>query len=155
MTIELDKAQYVSLLKLAFLGQWVANSFREDRIEEFDAIEQHLMSYAGKFGVNDIALYDEKLKMWFPTKEMELAMHELIDEYNDDYFLEELVFRLARRDVLRKLGEEFESMTIEERIRTEQPFLDRYYDEFEKNGIENIEVFNDHATGGKGKLSVN
>ena len=155
MTIELDKTQYVSLLKIAFLGHWLANSFREETLVEFDAIEQHIMSYAKQFGANDIALYDEELKMWFSTKEMELTMHELIDEYNDDYLLEELAYRLARRDVLRKHGEEFQSMAMEERIRAEQPIVDMYYDEFEENGIENIEVVNDDATEDGGKLVIN
>jgi hypothetical protein len=156
MTIELSKAQYVSLLKIAFLGRWVANSFRYDRLQEFDAIEQHVMSYAKQFGANDIAGYVEKLKQWFPTKEMELAMHVFIDEYNDDYFYEELVESLARRDVLHKFGDEYEGMTIKEKIKIEQPFLDRYYDEIEKNGLENIGIIHDDGTRGSDrKLSIN
>jgi len=39
MTIELSKEQYVSLLKIAFLGEWMANSFREDRLPEYDDID--------------------------------------------------------------------------------------------------------------------
>ncbi len=44
MTIELSKEQYVFLLELAFLGEWVANSFRVERLPEYHAVESMLNS---------------------------------------------------------------------------------------------------------------
>jgi len=140
MTIELSKEQYVSLLKIAFLGEWMANSFREDRLPEYDDIDQHIMSFAKQTDLKDLVIYDKKLKRWFPTREMESDMHAYIDEYDEDYFAEELVYRLARRDVLKKYGDKFHEMSREENIRVEDPFLAKYYDELGKNGLQNIGI---------------
>jgi hypothetical protein len=145
VTIDLTKEQYISLLRIAFLGEWVANSFRINMLEEFEAIGQHIMSYAKEFGADDIAGYDKKLKRWFPTKEMELHMHEYIDEYNEDFFLEALVHRLARRDVRNAAGQSFKRMKLQDRLKAEEPFLEKYFEEIKKNGIENIGILRGSA----------
>jgi hypothetical protein len=99
------------------------------------------MSYANQFEVKEIVEYDGKLGMSFPSKAFELSMHEYIDEYNDDYFWEELVYKLARRDLLRKIGKNnFKNMSIEEKIKVEEPYVDKYGNEINKNGIENLEI---------------
>jgi hypothetical protein len=146
MTIELSEDQYKSLLKLAFLGQWVANSFRYERIEEFDDVEQHLMSFAKKAELKDTVVYNKKVKRWFPTKEFDLEMHFMIDAYQDDYFYEELVYKLAHRDAVKKHGVQYETMSIEERMKADDSFLDKYYAEIEENDVENIGIVHNPRT---------
>ena len=84
--------------------------------------------------------HDESDK-WFPTKELEERLSPLIDEYNEDNFWEDLVFDLARRDLIDRYGEdEVEKMDLKELITREQPFLDKYEQEFSKNGIRNLRI---------------
>jgi len=52
-----------------------------------------------------------------------------------------LIHRLARRDLIKKYGEaNVLSMTPDVLISSEAPFIEKYEDEFEMNGIENMEI---------------
>jgi hypothetical protein len=104
------------------------------------------MSYAKRFGADDLVVHGKKENRWFPTREMEDAMHVYIDEYDEDTFVDELVYRLARRDVLKIFGEQYYGMTMEERIKADEPFLEKYYTELGNNGIQNIGIVNDQGT---------
>jgi hypothetical protein len=65
----------------------------------------------------------------------------LIDEYNEEEFWEELVDRFARRDFMRKYGiEAISKMDTIERIKKDHPFLDKYYDEVYRYGIDRMEI---------------
>ena len=62
-----------------------------------------------------------------------------IDNYDDDTLWDELGYRLSLRDLVKDLGEEkYKEMTPEERIVSVSRLEDKYHEEFEKNGLENI-----------------
>ena len=68
-------------------------------------------------------------------------LEQYIDDYNNDNFGEELIYRLARRDLLKKYGEnKITKMRWEERLEKETPFIEKYEEEFEKYRIERIEI---------------
>jgi hypothetical protein len=144
MKINFTKKQYEDLVKLVYLGTWMVNAHRtDDRVEKYEDLEQYLLSFYKEFGMENFILFDEELKRFFPTKEFEeeTDVEQYIDEYNNDIFWEELIDRLARRDFIREYGEEnVLKMTWEERFEKEQPFIDKYDEEFEKNGIENLDI---------------
>jgi hypothetical protein len=86
--------------------------------------------------------YDEELEQYFPTSLLEdgPAM-QYIDEYDNDTFWDELTERLVERDVFRELGAgKLRKMTFEERWEAEEPLREKYGIEFEKNGIDNVEI---------------
>lgn len=144
MKINFTKKQYEDLVKLVYLGTWMVNAHRtDDRVEKYEELEQYILSFYKDFGMENFILFDEELKRFFPTKEFEeeTDVEQYIDEYNNDIFCEELIDRLARRDFIRAYGEEnLLKMTWEERFEKEQPFIDKYDEEFEKNGIENLDI---------------
>lgn len=144
MKINFTKKQYEDLVKLVYLGTWMVNAHRtDDRVEKYEELEQYILSFYKDFGMENFILFDEELKRFFPTKEFEeeTDVEQYIDEYNNDIFWEELIDRLARRDFIRAYGEEnLLKMTWEERFEKEQPFIDKYDEEFEKNGIENLDI---------------
>lgn len=107
MKISISKEQYKTLLKLCYLGNWMVNSFRnvEDNIEEFNDIEQHIFRFYKDFECDDLIEYDEEHDEYFPTRAFEEDQDEIIDEYNDDSFWEELTERLADRDLFMDYGE--------------------------------------------------
>jgi hypothetical protein len=85
MEIPFTKEQYKTLLQLLYFGEWVANSYKakEDKLyKESDRLEQHIFSYASKFGLDNLIEYDESLKKFVPTLSMEEKFHPLIDKYN-------------------------------------------------------------------------
>ena len=143
MKINITNKQYKSLMKLAYLGNWLANASRgaDETIAEFEDITQYVFSFVREYHLESwVERHDESDK-WFPTKELEERLSPLIDEYNEDNFWEDLVFDLARRDLIDRYGEdEVEKMDLKELITREQPFLDKYEQEFSKNGIRNLRI---------------
>jgi len=143
MKINFTKKQYEDLVKLIYLGTWMVNAHRtDDIVEKYEDLEQYLRSFYKDFDMEKYIEFDKKLNKFFPTREFEedTDVEQYIDEYNNDIFWEELIDRLARRDFIRAYGEEnLLKMTWEERFEKEQPFIDKYDEEFEKYGIERLE----------------
>lgn len=113
------------------------------KIVKFDELEQYIYSFSKDFGFEKFFEYDKKYEEYFPTREFEenTEIDKLHQEYDEDSFWEELIFRLSDRDFLnRYTSREISNMTIEERIKKEQIFRDKWYEETEKYGIERIDV---------------
>ena len=139
MEISLTKDQYENLIKLVFLGDWLVNSFRTDRISDFDELENHIYSHAQAFGLEKYVLYDEGAKEYFPTDAFEQSVVDYIEEYDEDNFWDELVHSLGQRDFVRHYGRAaIQKMKFEEMLEKEAPFVQKYADEFEKNGLRDL-----------------
>jgi hypothetical protein len=148
MEIKLTKEQYKNLLKLIYLGNWMVNAIRsgadgDEQIEKYNDIEQHIFSFAKDAGLEKYIEFDEKYNKFFPTIEFEEdpEIEKYRQDYDDEIFWQELADRLGTRDFIREYGEEvIEKMDQEERFIKLQEFIVKYEEEFEKNGIENLEV---------------
>jgi hypothetical protein len=146
MKIELTKEQLASLAKLAYLGNWLANSWRtEDVIEEYDEIESLVLEAAAKNGLEEYVEFDDEEKKAFPSAELEEKMAETVDFYNDNTFWDQLIYRMADRDYLRKHGEEsLEELTTETGMEREKPLVEKYEKEFNENGLDRLEIRRDN-----------
>lgn len=132
------------LIKLLNLGTWMANAHRtDDRIEEFEKFEQYILSFCKDFGVDGFVEYSEDLKMFFLTNDFleESGVEKLIDEYDNDTFWDQLIFRMAERDMIERYGEDaFGEMEFNERLEREGHFAEMYEEEFEENGLQNLRL---------------
>lgn len=139
MKIDFTPKQYRQMLDLLYLGEWVANSAKdeENRIVEYDELYQHVLSFAKGFGCDDIITYDESFEANIETMEYENAMQSHIAKYDEDVFWTELAERLAKRDVLEKLGNEAPN---EEVIGELFEIEEEYQKEFAENGLNHISV---------------
>lgn len=94
-------------------------------------------------GFKHFVSWDLKSEKFFPTREYEdqsPAMN-YIDEYDNYNFWDELVERLSFRDLLRQEGmEKLKEMGIEERIEKQESIREKYYKEFETNGLDTIKI---------------
>jgi len=142
MKITLTKEQYEILMRLVYLGNWVINGDRtEDRLGEYDKVENEIYSQAGTFGLSDLVEFDEASSSWLASRRFEDEATGVLDECIEDIFWDELARRLAWRDVLLNYGDEaVEGMTEEAKIRLESPYIDKYRDEIDKNGVMNLFV---------------
>ena len=79
---------------------------------------------------------------YFPSNEFEEGeVADLISEYDDDQFWEELPDRLAMRDFSREYDEQAAAaLDSKDFAAKSQPFLDKYWDEVEKHGIDRLEI---------------
>jgi len=140
MEIKLTKRQYEVLMRLVYLGNWVVNGFHaEDADEETDALENSIYGKARDFGLEKLVFYDEENDGWYPTNETEDQWLLGLDDYKNDMFWEELEYRLADRDLVAQYGEiQVDHMDPETRSKMETEIVDRYYEEFIKNGLKNL-----------------
>lgn len=142
--IRLTKKQFENLVKLVNLGNWIVNSYREeDTDDEFNELEEYIFSIAEDNGFDELVEFDPHLDSYYPTTQMEDENFEIIEEYNNEIFWDELVYRLARRDLVRELGEKnIEELDFEERMEKLLPLIEKYEIEFEKNGLDNFVLKN-------------
>ncbi len=146
MKIELTKEQLERLVKLVYLGNWLANSWRnEDVIEEYDEVESLVLNEANKHGFSEYSELDDVEKKYVPSHELEEKMTELVDFYNDNTFWDQLIFRMADRDYVRKYGDDaLDELETERGMEREKPLLEKYEKEFNEHGLDRIEVRRDN-----------
>ncbi|MBA4417173.1 MAG: hypothetical protein C0392_04585 [Syntrophus sp. (in: bacteria)] len=144
MKINLTAQQYEALIKIVYMGNGMINSIADEPEEnQFDRIEEYLLSLAKNFGFEDYALYDDKGKKYSPSRKLEedKAVTEYIHRYNDYTFWDKLIFNLARRDMAQEHGEgAVAKMSEEECFIKEQPFAEKYGKEFAMNGLKNLKI---------------
>jgi len=146
MKINITKKEYALLLDIFEMGIWVLNAHQIGEDPERDKyleVEQKFYSFAKDFGYGKYITYDKKLKEYFATQEFEdkSPAHDYISEFENDSFWEELIRRLAQRDLIRQEGrEKYLEMDGKERFTKEGIISEKYSDEFEENGLENLEV---------------
>jgi hypothetical protein len=145
MKIKFTKEQYENLMKLVYLGEWMANSHRtDDRIKKYDKLQKYIFSFAKDFGLEKY-VDDENVDDgdFYPTRffEEETDVNRLQEEYDNDAFWSELPDRLGERDFYEKYSEEdWEKMTREERFLKIQECIIKWEEEFDKNGIERLGI---------------
>jgi hypothetical protein len=143
MKIELTQKQYEALLKIVYLGSWMASSTKEEPEMEYENIEQYILSLAKNFKMENYVGFDKKLKSYFPTEAFENATDvvDQIEAYNEYTVWEALVLGLSRRDLIKKYGpEKAEQMSEEELLEKEFPLIQKYEEEFREYGFDNLYV---------------
>lgn len=147
MKIDLTKSQFESLLKLCYIGNWIANAQRtgakdDPMIKEYEAIYEYVQSHAPEFGFEDLVQWDEECKRYFATANFEESedTHGLIDEYDENSFWDDLTEKLADRDFSKAYSEkERKKMSFEESYIKRQPFEDKWDKEINKHGITKLD----------------
>ena len=147
MKIELTKEEYVDLLDLLHIAQWVlvAHKTKADPdSEKYGAVIQKFYALAAEMGRKDLIGYDAVRKKYLPTKTYEDTSPalEFIDEFVDHSFWDELIIRFAERDAARQSGgyEQLDLLGHEERHALVDPIEDRYAEEFNERGIDRLEL---------------
>lgn len=131
------------LLKLAYIARWVATYRNAEDAEEYLEIEEYLFSLADELGFEGYAEYNEDIEGYIPSLqfEAETNIRELINEYEDSVFWDQLISRLAYRDLVRLYGVEgIKNMDRKELLEKQEAVVKSYIQEFSRNGVENLEV---------------
>lgn len=137
--ITLTRQQFGTLLRIFYLGKWMLESHHDDFDIKFKK-EQELEQFIYAQADNDLVEFSADDGRFFPTAKWEEKMDGFIHDYDEHTFWEELAYRLADRDFTNEFGKKIEKMDAKERLGHQQKFLDKYMDEFEKNGIKNIKI---------------
>jgi hypothetical protein len=147
MKIDITKEEYVDLLDLFHIANWVLVAHKttvDPQAEKLETILQKFYAIAGEMGLGDLVEYDPARRKYLPTKKLEETSRatEFIDEFVDHSFWDELIVRFAERDAARQAGgyDKLDQLGHEERHAFVDPFEDRYAEEFNERGIERLEI---------------
>ena len=133
MNIELTSKEYRLLLDMVYIGNWILNSTRtDDRIEDYDLLQEKLFAKAPANGMRSLE------ESWqghiFPSRAYEDGgIHEAIADYEDAVFYDILAEELARRDLGLENSDPEDATELTNR-------MDEYMAEFEKNGLNTINI---------------
>jgi hypothetical protein len=138
--IPFTEDQYRALLKLAFLGEWVAHAGKagmED--DDIGRIEQYVYSFAGKFGATDLIHAEDG--MYQPTRVLEDSALPVIEEYDEEGFWDTLIEMLAARDLGIEHGEPgVKALHREEFTDQMEERASVYEEEFEEFGVGRLQI---------------
>lgn len=144
--IEFNKKQYKGLIKyveiasaiLGILGDFIGKKYKKE-YKELEELRDYLLKHAEDFRCNKII---EEFEGEIILKEKFFEKYaKIIDDYDDYVFWNELAHRLARRDFFKKhTKKDYRKMNIGERIVKIGEIEDKYWEEFEKYGIERVEI---------------
>jgi hypothetical protein len=150
MRIELSKQQFINLLEMSCIANSVlgilGDVLPEDtgykkKSDEMEELEDYLISYAEDFGCGD--MIEEFYGKILLKEEIYEYIQEIMDEYDDYIFWDELEIRMGKRDFERTITEEDEIYIKEnngfypERI---NEIYEKYRKEFENYGIDRLEI---------------
>ena len=147
--ITLTKEQYHALLKIVYLGNWLANAIHDDtpedkRLNEYDQIESIIFSYAKQFGYEQyVDTKPSKDGKYYPTRKLEEEPQviDIINQYNESTFWDEFVEHLAYRDFNNHYNRaQIRKMSQIERVDTIYKYIDKWADEVNTNGLNNIGI---------------
>lgn len=147
MKIEFTREEYRRLLDIVFMADWVINAHKikeNSKTEKYNKLEQKIYSYAKEMGFEDLIEYAPDHEKYYSTRKFEDEGRAMafIYEFENDTFWDELISRLADRDLIRQIGgiENLSQLSFEERIERTVPLEEKYSSEFEERGLDGVSI---------------
>lgn len=141
---EKELATLVEMVSLATsVAMWNRKPGAEEGVSSFEGLEQKVLEKVKHAGGGDLIEFDEAKQAHQIRLEHQEGsfFQECYDEFRNESFWEELVIRLADKDLVRAIGREaWENLTEEQRRERTKDVEKRYWEECTKNGIERIAV---------------
>ncbi|MDA1046698.1 MAG: hypothetical protein O3A82_07210 [Verrucomicrobia bacterium] len=146
MKFEFTQKEYRTLVDILTLSGMILDAYGrgEDSSRKgcFE-LEQKIYSYFEDVGSRDLIMRDpstgQYVRKWSSDRSETIV--KILDEYVDASFWEELIVRMAERDMLADLelqGKDQSKLTLEERETLLRKYGDRYDREFRSNGLKSI-----------------
>ena len=146
MKINITKKEYRLLLDILYLGEWMLTAHDQEEAPEkkqYQDVVQKFYSYAEEMGYENLIKADKALNKYFETMEYEESsqVNEIIENYDNATFWDELVSGLALRDAQEIEGNDaFNKMSPDERIQLLYPLEEKYHEEFMANDLANLQI---------------
>jgi hypothetical protein len=147
--INITKKEYHTLLDILYIADWIINAFAMDeRVEakEYRELEQKFFAFAKDFGADDLIELDHEDGQFYPSPKMddETRAMKFINEFEEETLWDELIDRLALRDLVEQHGSEITKSILKDKkiFKELENLKDKYSKEFENHGIENLRLQN-------------
>jgi len=145
LKIEFTKEEYLKLLDMVNIADWVIHSYSTGEGEdtrEYRELMAKVFSFAQEYGLDEFV--DQVEGSFEPSRKFEddSPGFDFIEEFEEEVFWDELIDRLTQRDMEEKYGEDWldDFLENEELFREYQQKLLEYEEEFEKNGLEGLRI---------------
>ncbi len=152
MQLSLSPEEFRRLLLLATLGEVVMNDWtpqKELTSEQQACIDvvQDLYGRAVRDRQESLVSEDLETGCLLPGESMRAEIDKWLSTYDNDVFWDELVARLAHREMMSEYGREtVEGMPEGYRRSAEQPILDYYWREVRQNGMDHLVMQDENPT---------
>ncbi len=134
----------------AHVASWNQKPGAERGLAAFEAVEHKILEKAKHAGLGEQIEFDQdKQRYQMKVDEKTGAFfQECYDEFRNENFWEELVIRMADRDLARQIGKQaWEKLTEEERREKTSSIEKTYWKEFSEKGIDHVAVIFPHGEG--------
>jgi len=132
--LELTRDQWEKLLASTYLAGWITTAHLEDEEGPFDDLEQTVLKQSVNHGFSSLCQYSPDNGLFYHTEEAADQYDQIVEDYDDHTFWEELATRLAERDAtLLKVRDH-------EKPEKVMQLAEKYDLEFEKNGLNNLVI---------------
>ena len=145
MKINLTKKEYRTLVEMIYLSDWVvsAHEIERDNIDKAHVeLRKKLLSHYKEMQMEDMIEYSAQDDDYYETNDYDQYIHEkFIDKYNENIFWEELIDKLAVRDVINNIGmEKYLKLDMLERMHKIGNEKEKYGIEFEKHELNRVRI---------------
>ena len=145
MKIDLTKEEYLKLLELIYMGDWILHSYSEGEREDtkdYQLATQKYLSLAKDFGYED--LVDEYSGGYEVSRQFEdeSQSYTYLNQYDNEVFWDELTERLARRDLAIKHGKGIITRVYkdQELYNELEDIKEKYSEVFSKAGLKDLKL---------------
>jgi hypothetical protein len=145
MKIHFNKKEYRLLVETLYLAGWVMGSHKlepDSLYPEHTQLRKKLLSYYKEMEAENLIEHSLSGDDYYEKADYEDSLHQkFIRDYDNHTFWDELIDRLAVRDLIRKIGAEaYQAMEGIDRLIQLEEITRLYASEFENYGLEHVVV---------------
>ena len=140
-SITFEKEEIGMLLKLLYSGSYIVEAESEKKDKLIDNLIQKVLLAAKINKAYRGIEFNQETNEYELSEEAKEKLHEEFDDFVEETFWDELLYRLGQRDLVKEIGEKEYRKMLEEDIEEKQEEAEeKYREEFEKNGIKNLGI---------------
>lgn len=145
MTLRLSDSELATLVEMVSLATELASAtapaLGDSGYEQFEEVEHKVLESAKNHGLGEIIEFDHERDKFRVTEGYQEGafFNQCMEEFRDSSFWEELMSRLAERDLVKKIGKgAYAALSEEEQRKRLEPLERRYFERFSRRGVDQL-----------------
>ncbi len=143
MKINFTKKEYSLLLDMLYLSDWMIHAFEEGMSNnDYKTLRKKILSHYKEMSAENKIEYSSEFGDYYELDSYDTEMHEkFISPYENNFFWDELIDRLGRRDFIDAIGiDAYEALPPIERAEGSYKEQNKYRKAFEESGLQNLKM---------------
>jgi hypothetical protein len=140
-SITFTKEEVGTLLKLLYSGSLIFVPKDDEEDKALDSLIQKVLLSTKMAKAFRGIEFNQSTNEYELTEAAEKKFGDDFDDFVEETFWQELLFRLGQRDIIKEIGEkEYRKLSEEEAEEKHEIAEEKYREEFDLNGIKNLEI---------------